>query len=87
MPGSSDVPSHVPAYSDDEAAALYDVLNPWGPSDDFYLALRLRWPTSVAGQERCCTAFGRSDMGAGCAASIQTGRDWDGRGAAPTSSG
>lgn len=26
-------------YSDDDAAALYDVLNPWGPSDDFYLAL------------------------------------------------
>lgn len=26
-------------YSDQEAAALYDVLNPWGPSDDFYLAL------------------------------------------------
>jgi SAM-dependent methyltransferase len=26
-------------YSDDEAAALYDVLNAWGPSDDFYLAL------------------------------------------------
>jgi SAM-dependent methyltransferase len=26
-------------YSDDEAAALYGVLNPWGPSDDFYLAL------------------------------------------------
>ena len=26
-------------YSDDEAAALYDVLNRWGPSDDFYLAL------------------------------------------------
>lgn len=26
-------------YSDDEAAALYHVLNPWGPSDDFYLAL------------------------------------------------
>lgn len=26
-------------YSDEEAAALYDVLNPWGPSDDFYLAL------------------------------------------------
>ena len=26
-------------YSDDEAAALYDVLNPWRPSDDFYLAL------------------------------------------------
>jgi SAM-dependent methyltransferase len=26
-------------YSDEEAAALYDVLNPWGPSDDFYLAM------------------------------------------------
>lgn len=26
-------------YSDAEAAALYDVLNTWGPSDDFYLAL------------------------------------------------
>jgi SAM-dependent methyltransferase len=26
-------------YSDDEAAALYDVLNPWGSSEDFYLAL------------------------------------------------
>lgn len=26
-------------YSDDEAAALYDVLNPWGAGDAFYLAL------------------------------------------------
>lgn len=26
-------------YSDDQAAALYSVLNPWGPSDDFYLDL------------------------------------------------
>jgi SAM-dependent methyltransferase len=26
-------------YPDEEAAALYDVLNPWGPSDDFYLGL------------------------------------------------
>jgi ubiquinone/menaquinone biosynthesis C-methylase UbiE len=26
-------------YTDDDVAALYDVLNPWGPSDDFYLAL------------------------------------------------
>lgn len=25
-------------YSDEEAAALYDTLNPWGPSDDFYFA-------------------------------------------------
>ena len=29
----------VGRYSDDEAAALYDVLNRWGPSDDFYLRL------------------------------------------------
>jgi len=26
-------------YSDDEAAALYDVLDAWGPSNDFYLSL------------------------------------------------
>jgi SAM-dependent methyltransferase len=26
-------------YSDEQAAALYDVLNPWGPSDAFYFAL------------------------------------------------
>lgn len=26
-------------YSDANAAALYNVLNPWGPSDDFYLGL------------------------------------------------
>ena len=26
-------------YSDEQAAALYDLLNPWGPSDDFYLGL------------------------------------------------
>lgn len=28
-------------YSDDEAAALYDTLNPWGADDDFYLPLVL----------------------------------------------
>ena len=28
-------------YTDEEAAALYERLNPWGPSDDFYLALVL----------------------------------------------
>jgi SAM-dependent methyltransferase len=26
-------------YSDDEASALYNVLNRWGPDDDYYLAL------------------------------------------------
>ena len=28
----------APVYSDDDAAALYDLLNPWEPSDDFYLS-------------------------------------------------
>lgn len=28
-----------PGYSDAEAAALYNILNPWGPSDDFYLGI------------------------------------------------
>jgi SAM-dependent methyltransferase len=28
-------------YSDAQAAALYDVLNPWQPSDDFYLSLMM----------------------------------------------
>ncbi len=28
-------------YSDAEAAGLYNVLNPWGPSDEFYLALAM----------------------------------------------
>lgn len=32
-------------YSDDEAAALYDLLNPWGRSDDFYLKLALEAPS------------------------------------------
>lgn len=32
-------------YSDDQAAALYEVLNPWGPSDDFYLGLVLDAPS------------------------------------------
>jgi SAM-dependent methyltransferase len=27
----------APVYSDDDAAALYELLNPWEPSDDFYL--------------------------------------------------
>lgn len=32
-------------YSDAEAARLYNVLNPWGPSDDFYLALAMASPS------------------------------------------
>jgi SAM-dependent methyltransferase len=31
-------------YSDADAAALYDVLNRWGPSDDFYLELAMASP-------------------------------------------
>jgi SAM-dependent methyltransferase len=29
-------------YSDDDVAALYDVLNTWGPSDEFHLRLAMR---------------------------------------------
>jgi SAM-dependent methyltransferase len=44
------VPDWLPAtlrvvYSDADVAALYDVLNPWGPSDDFHLALVMAAPT------------------------------------------
>jgi SAM-dependent methyltransferase len=31
-------------YDSPEAAALYDTLNPWGPGDDFYLALVMAAP-------------------------------------------
>jgi SAM-dependent methyltransferase len=34
-------------YSDADAAALYDLLNPWGPSDDFYLAHVMGAPSVV----------------------------------------
>jgi SAM-dependent methyltransferase len=32
-------------YSDADAAALYDLLNPWGPSDDFYLSYVMDAPS------------------------------------------
>jgi SAM-dependent methyltransferase len=32
-------------YTDADAAALYDQLNPWGPSDDFYLSCVLAAPS------------------------------------------
>jgi SAM-dependent methyltransferase len=32
-------------YSDAGAASLYDVLNPWGPSDDFYLSQVMTSPS------------------------------------------
>ena len=32
-------------YSDDQAAALYNVLNPWGASDAYYLALAMAAPS------------------------------------------
>ncbi len=34
-------------YTDEDAAALYDVLNPWGPSDDFYFALVMDAPSAL----------------------------------------
>jgi SAM-dependent methyltransferase len=62
MPGTSDVPFLEQMYSDAEAAALYDVLNPWGPSDDFYLAL-VTGATSVL------------DVGCGTGALLQRARE------------
>jgi SAM-dependent methyltransferase len=32
-------------YSDTDATNLYNVLNPWGPSDDFYLSLAMASPS------------------------------------------
>jgi len=32
-------------YSDADAAVLYDLLNPWGPSDDFYLSFVMGAPS------------------------------------------
>ncbi len=32
-------------YSDEQAAALYDAINTWGPGDDFYLGLVMESPT------------------------------------------
>ena len=38
--------AHTPqVYSDADAAALYDRLNPWGPSDDFYLSYVMAAPS------------------------------------------
>ena len=34
-------------YSDAEAAALYDVLNPWHPGDEFYLPLVMTAPSAL----------------------------------------
>jgi SAM-dependent methyltransferase len=37
----------APMYADADAAALYDLLNPWGPSDDFYLSYVMDAPSVV----------------------------------------
>jgi SAM-dependent methyltransferase len=34
-------------YSDADAAALYDRLNPWGPSDDFFLSYVMAAPSAL----------------------------------------
>jgi SAM-dependent methyltransferase len=49
-------------YSDEEAAALYNLLNPWGPSDNFYLAMVME-ATSVL------------DVGCGTGALLQRARE------------
>jgi SAM-dependent methyltransferase len=49
-------------YSDDQVAALYEVLNPWGPSDDFYLALAMAAPSVL-------------DIGCGTGAMLRRARE------------
>jgi SAM-dependent methyltransferase len=47
----------VPMYSDADTAALYDRLNPWGPSDDFYLSFVMAAPSVLdvgCGTGRLC---------------------------------
>jgi SAM-dependent methyltransferase len=50
-------------YSDADAAALYDLLNPWGPSDDFYLSYVMDAPSVV-------------DVGCGTGMLLHRAREW-----------
>jgi len=59
-------PGH-PGYSDAEAAALYNVLNPWGPSDDFYLGIIMQAASAL-------------DVGCGTGVLLQHARDAGHRG-------
>jgi hypothetical protein len=58
-------------YSDEQAAALYDVLNRWGPSDDFYLGLAM--------EARSVLARRRADIEwvSGTAASMTFAREFE----------
>ncbi|TDD64594.1 class I SAM-dependent methyltransferase [Jiangella aurantiaca] len=49
-------------YTDDDVAALYEVLNPWGPGDDFYL-------------ERVMAAGSVLDVGCGPGGLLRRARD------------
>lgn len=49
-------------YTDDDVAALYEVLNPWGPGDDFYL-------------ERVMAASSVLDVGCGPGGLLRRARD------------
>jgi hypothetical protein len=70
---------------DEQAAALYDVLNAWGPGDDFYLALVMAAPSVL--DVGCCTGPGGPGTADGCAGWTPTSRASAWRGAAPTSTG
>ena len=77
-------------YSDADAAALYDHLNPWGPSDDLYLSyvMAARSVLDVG----CGTGMllhRARELGTpgGCAGWTRTGRRWRGPGGGVTSSG
>jgi SAM-dependent methyltransferase len=49
-------------YSDDQVTALYEVLNPWGPGDDFYLRLVMDAPSVL-------------DIGCGTGAMLRRARE------------
>ena len=77
-------------YSDADAAALYDLLNPWGPSDDFYLSYVMDAPSVVdvgCGTGMLLHRAREWGTPAGCAGWTRTARRWTGRARGPTSSG
>lgn len=77
-------------YSDDDVAALYDRLNPWEPSDDFYLSYVLEAGSALdvgCGTGRLLHRAREAGHGGGCAASTRTRPRSPGPGGGPTSSG